>query len=57
MTVPSVNDTVVLKAPTRGSDHVTKEHGTLDERYGLKPKQEATAPSAYDIPVTPTAKT
>ena len=35
----------------------TKEHGTLDERYGLKPKQEATAPSAYDIPVTPTAKT
>jgi len=32
-----------------------KEHGTLDERYGLKPKQEATNPAAYDIPVTPTS--
>jgi uncharacterized membrane-anchored protein YhcB (DUF1043 family) len=32
----------------------SKEHGTLDERYGLKPKQEAVNPAAYDIPVTPT---
>ena len=33
----------------------TKEHGTLDERYGLKSKQEPPAPPAYDIPVTPTS--
>jgi len=33
----------------------TKEHGTLDERYGLKPKPEPQAPSAYDIPVTPSS--
>jgi uncharacterized membrane-anchored protein YhcB (DUF1043 family) len=32
-----------------------KEHGTLDERYGLKPKPEAVNPAAYDIPVTPTS--
>lgn len=30
-----------------------KEHGTLDERYGLKPNDEAVNPAAYDIPVTP----
>jgi uncharacterized membrane-anchored protein YhcB (DUF1043 family) len=33
----------------------SKEHGTLDERYGLKPKQGAVNPAAYDIPVTPTS--
>ena len=33
----------------------TKEPGTLDERYGLKPKQEEVNPAAYDIPLTPTS--
>jgi len=32
-----------------------KEHGTLDERYGLKPSQEPINPAAYDIPVTPSS--
>jgi len=30
------------------------EHGTLDERYGLKDKPEDPQPPAYDIPVSPT---
>jgi len=30
------------------------EHGTLDERFGLKDKQEE-APLPYDIPVTPSS--
>ena len=34
----------------------TKEHGTLDERYGLKSKPEPEDPPAYDIPVSPSSK-
>ncbi|MDC9719933.1 MAG: DUF1043 family protein [Gammaproteobacteria bacterium] len=29
------------------------EHGTLDERYGLKNKPDTITPPAYDIPITP----
>ena len=36
-------------------NNTSKEHGTLDERYGLKPKQEPINPAAYDIPVSPSS--
>lgn len=33
----------------------SKEHGTLDERYGLKNQHDVVQPPTYDIPVTPTS--
>jgi len=44
---------VTMRPPMDYAPNSNKEHGTLDERYGLKPKQEPDAPVAYDIPITP----
>jgi|TARA_B110000977_G_scaffold196301_1_gene276393 uncharacterized membrane-anchored protein YhcB (DUF1043 family) len=48
-----IEPAATIRPPMDYAPNSSKEHGTLDERYGLKPKPEATAPPAYDIPVTP----
>lgn len=44
-----------IRPPMDYAPSSDKEHGTLDERYGLKETPEPTAPAAYDIPITPSS--